>query len=358
MSAPKSTDNVNMIELSVVVPIYNTPKDLLRHCLTSILENLSTMNEEVEVFLINDGSTEVYIDSLLTEVSEKDKRISYIKKSNTGLSNTRNFGIKKARGEYITFVDADDYLEPSSLKYMLDVAQSRSEDVVMFGFCRDNNISNKPLLRKHYDVDEEIIRSLVNNDMKQWYDYGAILASADIKTYRRKAILQNNIWFQEEFEPNEDGFFNLCLLHRIKEFYVDNRLLYHYVTNSFSATHRFSERYIIMAENLLPELEKMVDTFYPNSTIIHKAIVLRAFKMVREVKEFYFTHPQNQKAFKQLKTELNDFLSKPIIKNCIKKLQFTDASNVVDFKNILLLKMYCYWIFLITERRKRELHND
>ena len=113
-----------------------------------------------------------------------------------------------------------------------------------------------------------------------------------------------------------------------------------------------------MAENLLPELEKMVDTFYPNSTIIHKAIVLRAFKMVREVKEFYFTHPQNQKAFKQLKTELNDFLSKPIIKNCIKKLQFTDASNVVDFKNILLLKMYCYWIFLITERRKRELHND
>ena len=73
-----------------------------------------------------------------------------------------------------------------------------------------------------------------------------------------------------------------------------------------------------MAENLLPELEKMVNTFYPNNMGLHKAVVLRAFKMVREVKEIYFTHPQNQKPFKQLKTELNDFLSKPIIKKSIK----------------------------------------
>ncbi len=103
------------MNLSVIIPIYNTPYDLLEHCLASIKENLVDM-EGVEVLMINDGSTAPHIASQLQQKALEDSRFLYIYKPNSGVSETRNLGIEKAKGEYITFVDADDYLEADALQ--------------------------------------------------------------------------------------------------------------------------------------------------------------------------------------------------------------------------------------------------
>ncbi len=81
-----------MTKLSVIIPIYNTPRELLERCLASIHDNICEL-KEVEILLINDGSTESYIEPLFEESATKDNRVKYIYKSNSGVSETRNLGI-------------------------------------------------------------------------------------------------------------------------------------------------------------------------------------------------------------------------------------------------------------------------
>lgn len=112
-----------MIKLSVIIPVYNTPAQLLEQCLASVQENLGAMDDEVEVLLLDDGSIEPHINPMLKAVAVEDSRFNCVFKANSGVSNTRNTGIEMAKGEYITFIDADDYFEPGGLRHMLSVIQ-------------------------------------------------------------------------------------------------------------------------------------------------------------------------------------------------------------------------------------------
>ena len=96
-----------MKKLSVIIPVYNAEKTLKR-CMESVLKQ---KDEDLEIVLINDGSTDAS-DKIIQEYKGKNpKIISYYQKKNTGVADTRNYGIKKAKGSYILFLDADDYLD-------------------------------------------------------------------------------------------------------------------------------------------------------------------------------------------------------------------------------------------------------
>ena len=334
--------------LSVIVPIYNIRQDLLKHCIASIQQNLKKM-EYIEVLLINDGSTQADIEDFLLQVANSDCRFKYIFKPNSGVSNTRNMGIELARGEFITFIDADDYLEPDSLRYMLATAQALNTEMIMFGFCHDDKKTDLIEVKQRVAVDKGILWTLFSNDMTRWYEQGMNLASVWAKIYKRDTLLRNQLFFLQDIAPNEDGFYNLCLLNTIPEFYIDNTIVYHYVTFAESAIHRFSNRDIRIAQNLLPRLRKL-DIPY---NCFSFAIAYRTLLLIKSAKQFYFTHPQNQKSFRELKKELGEFLSTPIIRHYVNSMRLLDAKNLQEFKNIILLKLHLYWIFLITERRKR-----
>lgn len=346
-----------MIKLSVIIPIYNTPHNLLEHCLTSVKENISNMDDEVEVLLINDGSTELYIEEVLKATEKQDESFKYIFKLNGGVSDARNVGIGLAQGEYISFLDPDDFLEPDALQYMLNVIQEKNADMVTFGFCYDNEkVCGKTFNAWVSGNDKEkAILSLISNDMTKWYDYGVNLASACMKLYRRSALIQNKIFFKTELATDEDGFFNLCLLNTIEKFYIDNRLVYHYVTSTNSKTHGFSDLAVNAAGILLKDLDDFVRHNIASSHA-SSLVAYRAFKFIRAAKDLYFTHPLNTQSFWELKSQLNAFLSTPIIKESVNQLPLSFAKNKIDLKNIVLLKLHLYWVFLLTERRKRKRH--
>ena len=162
-----------MIKLSVIIPIYNTPAPLLDHCISSIRDNLCLMGDEVEVLMINDGSIESHIEPMLKAVETADSRFKYVYKDNSGVSMTRNLGIEMAQGEYITFIDADDYFEPDALFYMLQTAMRTDVDMVMFGFCRnDVDVKERKSFKQRFDVNKEIIQTLISNNMQWWYSRG------------------------------------------------------------------------------------------------------------------------------------------------------------------------------------------
>ena len=342
-----------MVKLSVIIPIYNTPAPFLEHCISSIRDNLNLMGDEVEVLLINDGSSETYIEPMLKAVETADCRFKYVYKDNSGVSMTRNLGIEIAQGEYITFMDADDYLEPDVLPYMLQTAMHTDVDMVMFGFCRDDvDMKERKLLKQRFEVNKGIIQALISNNMQWWFSRGTNLASVWAKVYKREKLLFHQISFIQDIAPNEDGFFNLCLLCNIPTFFVDNTLVYHYVIYAGSAIHKFSNCDIRIGKNILPRLEEIADN-YGEVDDFATSISYRTLKIIMSAKQSYFTHPQNTKSFRELKTEMNDFLSQPIIKKWIKRFRLRNVRSKMELKNIILLKLHLYPIVLIVGHCKR-----
>lgn len=117
-----------MPKISVIVPIYNSEK-FLKRCVESILAQ--TFND-IEVILVNDGSTD-NSPSICEDYAKKDKRIVVINKPNGGLSSARNAGLDIAAGEYIGYVDSDDYIAPEMYGKLLAACESESADVAECG---------------------------------------------------------------------------------------------------------------------------------------------------------------------------------------------------------------------------------
>ena len=111
------------IKISVIVPIYNTEK-FLRKCIESILNQTL---KEIEIILINDGSTDNSHLICLEYTEKYPEKIRYVNNKNIGCSTTRNLGIELAQGEYIAFVDSDDYIENTMYEEMFLMAEKEEK---------------------------------------------------------------------------------------------------------------------------------------------------------------------------------------------------------------------------------------
>lgn len=146
------------ILLSVIVPVYNT-KNYLKKCITSILNQTFT---DFELILVNDGSTDGS-ELLCNEFAEKDKRIIFLNKSNEGLSSARNYGIKKAKGIYLSFIDSDDWIEKEMFRilisdltnYNADIAGCNMYKVYEDGrrFYKNEIVFTEECVKVYYDKD-------------------------------------------------------------------------------------------------------------------------------------------------------------------------------------------------------------
>ena len=116
--------------ISVIIPVYNVER-YLHECLDSVL---SQSCSELQIILIDDGSTD---DSgmICDEYAAKDSRIAVIHQKNSGAAAAKNAGLRMATGEYLSFVDSDDYLEPGAFRHMVNLLEKSSADVIQCGFC-------------------------------------------------------------------------------------------------------------------------------------------------------------------------------------------------------------------------------
>lgn len=117
--------------ISVIIPVYNV-KEYLCECVDSIINQTYT---DLEIILVDDGSTDG-CDSICDDYARKDHRIQVIHQENQGLSAARNTGMAHMHGDYLTFVDSDDYLMPSTLEFMLSLAETHAADMIVCPFWR------------------------------------------------------------------------------------------------------------------------------------------------------------------------------------------------------------------------------
>lgn len=153
--------------ISVVVPIYNVEK-YLRLCLDSLLLQTYT---NFEVLMINDGSSDGS-SNICKDYLTKDKRFHYFEKENGGPSDTRNYGIEHSKGEYITFVDSDDWLKETFLADLYEAIESTGADIALSTYIKYDDLQsvyNIPIIGEYYEriwMSDEFIRELPKLEVK------------------------------------------------------------------------------------------------------------------------------------------------------------------------------------------------
>lgn len=223
------------MRLSIIIPVYNGEKYVL-NCLESILSNNS---DDFEVIVINDGSndrTKQIIESI------SDNRIKLFNNNNHGVSYSRNYGLRKASGEYIMFVDVDDLLCENWNNIVLKNIKGD------FSIFSNNNLSTTKSI---------LIRQIcgVNND-------GIILAAPFSKIYKNSLIRNHNIKFEEDIINGEDMLFNLKYIRIVDKINIVNKSFYKYRVNFGSATKSFNEK-ILQSDILFhKELDKIIEDNY------------------------------------------------------------------------------------------------
>lgn len=233
--------NKNLL-VSIIIPIYNSEK-FLHKCLDSVI--LQTYSN-IEIILVNDGSTDMS-PKICQSYVEQDSRITIIDEENNGLPMAVTKGVEFATGEYICFVDSDDYIAEDMIEKMLSVAKSHNADIVQCNYCRvydDGNVpyycfNQKKIFEKH-----EIVQATIQ--MLNFFEYISPQCSQYFSHSRwgkliRTELIRLNIQHVDyRIHQGED-------LHRILPVFLDSKTIvaipevyYYYVQHSGAATKRWS----------------------------------------------------------------------------------------------------------------------
>ena len=212
---------LNNPKVSIVVPVYNVEK-YLRECLDSLVNQTL---EDVEIICVNDGSTDSSL-QILEEYASKDSRIKIFNQKNQGVSAARNFGIKNVNGKYLTFVDADDWIELNALEILYKTIEERKTEMLIFSFknyfsTTDIVKDDRLLFANKNDINFlNAYEDIFNSPMGTWG-----------KIYKTDLIKKNEILFPLDIQCGEDRpfYINACIC--AKNIAVLDEPLYYYRRN-------------------------------------------------------------------------------------------------------------------------------
>lgn len=220
-----------MIDISVIVPAYNA-ENYIKTCLNSLINQTK---KEIEIIVINDGSTDNTLDILNEYKNKYGDAIKVISQKNQGLSVTRNNGIKIAQGKYVAFVDSDDYIKDNMLEILFNKAIEKDYDVVV---CNVDCIYPKKVSKISSGI---TFNSNNLSAMQKKEMFLNMYVAVWNKLYKRELFDDENI----SFEPNiwfEDVLFFHKIIPKIKSIAFVNEYLYKYVQRENSITYTYSNK--------------------------------------------------------------------------------------------------------------------
>ena len=210
-----------MSRVSIIVPVYNGEKSLKR-CVDSLLNQ---DYKDIEIILVDDGSKDGSY-QIISEYAGKDERIVPVHKDNSGVSATRNIALSLAKGEYVRFVDVDDFLPFDSVKMMVRAMEEDGSDLVVADFYRviDDKVSRKGSIRKGGILGRNEYAEKMLLSPADFY-FGALWN----KLYRKKLIDDYHLIMDENISYSEDAIFNLQYLLHVDLVSILKSPVYYYV---------------------------------------------------------------------------------------------------------------------------------
>jgi len=258
-----------MPKVSVIVPVYNVEK-YIEKCLTSLVNQRL---QEIEIIIVNDGSTDnskLIINKFLEKFPNK---IKYVEKENGGLSDARNFGMPYATGEYIAFLDSDDYIELNMYEDMYKKAKEENSDYVECDFIWEYPDKVKPDIGIEYNGKKEM---LVNARVVAWN-----------KLIKRSIIEETNLKFTKGVRYEDVDFFYKLVPHLNKVSFVKKQFI-HYIQRDTSIANTQNKKtkdiFIVLKNTIDYYKEKNLFETYKEELEYTYARLLLCSSLLRIVK--------------------------------------------------------------------------
>lgn len=208
------------------MPVYNVEKYIAK----AIQSVLNQTFQDFELLIIIDGSPD---NSIEVARSFKDERINIYEKKNGGLSDARNFGLNLAKGEFILFLDSDDWIEPDLIEDNRQFLIKEKANIVVFGYYQDDENLNGDLIRsKRYAPSVESYS--LNEQNKIDFHHLGILGYAWNKLYRRSFLEENNLVFEKGTSLIEDILFNIQVYLKVELIIFNTNCYYHYINREIA----------------------------------------------------------------------------------------------------------------------------
>ena len=240
--------------VSILVPVYNASL-YLRACLDSII-NQSYRN--LQIVLIDDGSRDDSL-SICQHYASVDDRIEVYTQENQGVAITRNHLLMKAKGDYVLFIDSDDWVELDMIEYLISLTNECGADIVM---C--DKLINESLPSRKISI------NILGKDVaiRDFLEHKYLDGSLWNKLLKRELLF--NVAFQEGISYGEDALFVWDILQNVAKVVITTKQLYHYRMNDTSLSHNYNGHQF-SALNVWNKIVKDVETYYPEYIYLAKS---------------------------------------------------------------------------------------
>ncbi len=288
-----------MISVSVIVPVYNAERYIER-CVNSLFAQTFT---DYELILVDDGSTDGS-GKMCDDYAQSNPQVCVIHQTNQGVSAARQKGLDAANGQYVIFADPDDWVEPTMLEELLEVAINDDADVVICDFWI--NSSEETGDRKYQNP-----RALSSDSVLRQLISGELHGFTWNKLYRSSCLKKHNVAFPQGINYSEDLWFNceLFLNQDVKVAYLQKPFYhYDYYSNSSGLSRKLSSKsvkdYLSFIDFIHDELQE--SKFRDELAMLRFNAIRLAFRSDCSSSEFYSIFPERSKEFRKILSSSSD----------------------------------------------------
>lgn len=324
--------------ISIIVPIYNVEK-YLNKCIESIVNQTY---ENIEIILIDDGSND-NSGIICDEYAKKDNRIIVVHKENGGVSSARNKGLKIAKGEWISFVDADDWIEQTFCQTLLNKVTQEQADIALCGY---NRITDNQIEKINANNQEVFLNS--NEYLVKSLNPQTGFGFCHMKLIKKEVL--KSISFNERIEVGEDALFNIQLSTYIKKAVFLKQPLYNYRINNQSVVKRYDENYANKYLKSMKIIEEYIWQEYneeneENIEIKQNYYNFVAYHIMLIIVNYCY-HPDNKMCNAQRKNMLKEVINNDLFIIGLKKSNYNNISLTRKI-TLYTLKHKLYWLTAI-----------
>lgn len=329
-------------KVSIIIPVYNSEKYIFK-CIKSVL---SQSYENIEIIVIDDGSIDSSYKILKTYQCEK---LKIIQQQNKGVSVARNIGIENSTGEFIVFVDSDDWIEFDLIEKLLKAYfEEERVDLVISQI----NHEKFDIPNGKYEI-KELFKKLTKSKLKNIERINSPVA----KLYKTDIIKKYNIKFNPNTTIGEDLEFNIEYLKNIKSIYWINDKLYNYVSNPLSATKKINNKKYKELKNVNKKFEELLKQ---NKMTIFLAKYISLKNLYSCIKDLFKTKEEKVLIRAYLRKNLGDDLFIKILSERYPDIKFQTISSVkykktfsknIKIKSNFVIKYLNYLIRILSKRK-------